>query len=418
MRVLFLAQRVPYPPDRGDRITTHHFLRHLLARGARVRVGCFAEDAVDLDAAAVLRRDVEAVCAPRVSRRVRRFTSLRGLLRGQPLTLPFFAHRGLARTLAEWTRRDPPDLVWVYSSGMAQFALALPPAPVRLMQFAELDSDKWRQFAERSRGIARAIYAREARLLLEFERTVARAFTISTVVSEVERDLFRAHIPDVDPLVLPNGVDVDRFRPGDDARREPHAAIFTGVMDYEPNVDGITWFVVHAWPKVRARVPDARLFVVGSRPVAAVRALHGKDGVEVTGRVPEVPPWLDRAAVAVAPLRLARGVQNKVLEAMSAGLPVVATPAAAQGLGAASAGHDGLLVADDADAIARHVGDLMLDPAQARRRGAAAAAFVRAAFRWEHMFAIADRAIDEALARARSAEPRPTGHPHGGAAAR
>lgn len=398
MRVIFISQRVPYPPDRGDRITTHHFLRHLLARGARVRVGCFAEGDEDVAHAATLRRDVEAVCAPPLSRARRKVISLRGLLTGQPLTLPFFAHRGLSRTLAAWVRDDPPDLIWVYSSGVAQFALPFADVPVRLMQFAELDSDKWRQFAERARGPSRLLYAREARLLLAHERQVARAFTISTVVSEVERDLFLQRIPDVDPLVLPNGVDVEHFRIGDDARREAHSAVFTGVMDYEPNVDGLLWFAREVWPRVRTRVADAHLYVVGSRPAPAVRALHGTLGIEVTGRVPEIPPWLDRAAVAVAPLRLARGVQNKVLEAMSAGLPVVATPQATRGLGAVADAEPGLAVTGDAEATAHRVLAWFGDRALARRCGLSAAAFVRKHFRWEHMFARADAAIERARA--------------------
>ncbi|MEZ5963192.1 MAG: TIGR03087 family PEP-CTERM/XrtA system glycosyltransferase [Planctomycetota bacterium] len=403
MNVVFVSQRVPYPPDRGDRITTHHFLRHLLARGARVRVGCFVENDEDAEHAATLAGDVAAVCAPRLSRRRRKLESLRGLVCGEPLTLPFFRHRGLARTLAGWVRDDPPDLIWVYSSGVAQFAMPFAHVPVRLMQFAELDSDKWRQFAARTRGPGRLLYAREARLLLEHEREIARTFTISTVVSELERELFRSRIADVDPLVLPNGVDVDVFRVGDDGRREPHSAVFTGVMDYEPNVDGVLWFAREVWPRVRARCADARLYVVGSRPLPAVRALHGENGIEVTGRVPEVPPWLDRAGVSVAPLRLARGVQNKVLEAMSAGVPVVATSQAAQGLGAKAAHEPGIAVADDAEACAARVLAWFEAPADARRCGRSAAAFVRAHFRWENAYAIADAAIDAALAQARPA---------------
>ncbi len=397
MRVVFLSQRVPFPPDRGDRITTHHFLRHLLGRGCEVFAGCFREEPDDDVHAATLARDVRELCAPRISRRWRKLASLRGLLRGQPLTLPFFAHRGLARTVARWVELHRPDLVWVYSSGMAQFAM--PHAgPLRLMQFAELDSDKWRQFATRATGAARRVYAREARLLLRYETQVARTFDVSAVVSDVEKTLFEQSIPGVTPSVLPNGVDVEQFAVGDPAAREPHTAIFTGVMDYEPNVDGVLWFVRECWPAVRQRVPDARLLVVGSRPVAAILGLHDRDGIEVTGRVPAIPPWLHRASVAIAPLRLARGVQNKVLEAMSTGLPVVATAQAAQGLGPSDAAP-GVVVANDSDATVSAVTGFLLAPARAQAEGARAAAHVRARFLWEHMFARADAAIDAARAR-------------------
>jgi sugar transferase (PEP-CTERM/EpsH1 system associated) len=390
LKVVFLSQRVPYPPDRGDRITTCHFLRHLLERGAQVRLGCFAEDARDDEGVARLARDVAAVAAPRLRRKLARFTSLRGLVSGEALTLPFFRNTELQRTVQHWIASDAPDLIYVYSSSMAQYALDAR-GPVRLMQFAELDSDKWRQYAAERGRATRWVYEREARRLLEFERRVARSFDVSCVVSEVERELFRARIPDVDPVVLPNGVDVEHFVSAGDGAREPQTVIFTGVMDYAPNVDGVLWFVRHCWPAVRARFAAARLLIVGSRPLPACRALHGRDGIEVTGRVPQTPPWFDRATVAIAPLRLARGVQNKVLEAMSMGLPVVATPQAAQGLGAVA--RDVLRVASDAEATVEAIGGLLADPAAARTLGARAAAFVRSHYRWQDMYAILDRVL-------------------------
>ncbi|MCA8957056.1 MAG: TIGR03087 family PEP-CTERM/XrtA system glycosyltransferase, partial [Planctomycetes bacterium] len=314
MKVLFLSQRVPYPPDRGDRITTFHFLRHLVDSGARVRVGCLAEEPQDAASVADLRGWVDDVCAPEIHRTTRKLTSLRNLLTTAPLTTAFFWHRTLQRTVDRWVHEDPPDLVYVYSSSMAQFALPHR-GPVRLMQFAELDSDKWRQYAENSRGPAAWIYRREAHRLLEFERRVAREFDVSVVVSEVEKDLFQQRIPGVVPEVLPNGVDVDHFRSRGDSAREPHTVVFTGVMDYEPNVQGVLWFVRECWPALRREFADAKLLVVGSRPVESIRRLAGSDGIEVTGRVAEIPPYLDTAAAAIAPLHMARGVQNKVLEA-------------------------------------------------------------------------------------------------------
>ncbi|MHC4079602.1 MAG: glycosyltransferase, partial [Planctomycetota bacterium] len=281
MKVLFLSQRVPYPPDRGDRITTWHFLKHLLDRGALVRVGCLADEARDVHGVDELRAmdGVQQVCAPRIHRRWRKFTSLVGFLARQAMTLPFFRSRVLAAQVVAWLRDDPPDVVYVYSSSMAQYVMSFKNG-LRIMQFAELDSDKWRQYAEKA--------------------------------------LFMKCIADVEPTVLPNGVDVDHFRSRtDDDKRQPHTLIFTGVMDYEPNVHGVLWFVRECWPRLRKTVPDAQLLIVGSRPLRSIRALSGRDGIEVTGRVPETPPYFDRAAVAVAPLHLARGVQNKVLEAMS-----------------------------------------------------------------------------------------------------
>lgn len=392
MKVVFLCQRVPYPPDRGDRITTWNFLQHLLDRGARVWLGCFTEEDRDLDGVRFLQQRCHEVVAPRLDRRWRKLTSLRGLLTDEPLTLPFFRHPALQAAVDRWFEQHVPDLVYVYSSSMAQYALAQP-AALKIMQFAELDSDKWLQYAARSGPLLRWLYRREGDRLLEFEDSVARSFDESLVVSEVEKELFMARIHGITPVVMPNGVDVAHFRSQGDERREPHTAIFTGVMDYEPNVDGICWFVERCWPELRRRHGDARLLIVGSRPVAKVTALAKAPGVEVTGRVPETPPWFDRAAVAIAPLRLARGVQNKVLEALSMGVPVVATPQAAQGLGAIPDGP--VAIADDAAATVAAVARWFDDPAAARAMGEVGAQWVRDHFRWSHMFAKLDTLLRE-----------------------
>lgn len=384
MNVVFLCQRVPWPPDRGDRITTWHFLQHLLSRGAKVRIACFAEEDRDREGIAFLRERGAEVVAPRLDRRVQKLTSLRGLLTGEPLTLPFFRDSQLQRAVDSWCEGGSVDLIHVYSSSMAQYALQVR-ARAKVMQFAELDSDKWLQFAAVSGPLGRWIYGREATRLLAFEDRVARAFSSSLVVSEVEKELFERRIPGVVPEVMPNGVDTDHFQSAGDERREPHTLVFTGVMDYEPNIDGVLWFAAHCWPKLRERFADAQLLIVGSKPTAAVQALAAQPGITVTGRVETTPPWFDRATVAIAPLRLARGVQNKVLEAMSMGLPVVSSPQAAQGLGDVPAGT--LAIADGEQATIAAVAELFADEVRARAVGRAAATWIRAHWHWDQVFA-------------------------------
>ena len=381
--VVFLCQRVPWPPDRGDRITTWHFVQHLLDAGANVRIGCFQEEDRDAESVRFLASRCAAIEAPRLSRRVRKLTSLRALATGEAMTLPFFRDARLQTAVDRWCKETAIDLVHVYSSSMAQYAMA-PAAHAKVMQFAELDSDKWRQYAAVSGPLGRWVYGREATKLLQFEDRVARTFSRSLVVSEAERALFKTRIPGVDPTVLPNGVDVDHFQTAGDAERHPHTVIFTGVMDYAPNVDGVCWFAAACWPLLRERFPDARLLVVGSKPTAKVLALAALPGVTVTGRVPTTPPWFDRAAVAIAPLRLARGVQNKVLEAMSMAVPVVSSPQAARGLGEAPPGT--LSIADGTDDTVAAIAAWFADPEQARRVGRAAAQWVRTEWRWSRMF--------------------------------
>ena len=194
-RVVFLCQRVPWPPDRGDRITTWHLLQHMLERGADVRVGCFQEE--DRDAAAVefLDSRCSEVVAPRLSRSTRKLTSMTGLLTGEALTVPFFRHGALRAAVDRWCDVRP-DLIFCYSSSMAQYALGRA-AGAKVMHFAELDSDKWRQYAAVAGPLGRWIYGREAKRLLAFEDRVAREFDRSLVVSEVEKELFEARIPGV-----------------------------------------------------------------------------------------------------------------------------------------------------------------------------------------------------------------------------
>jgi glycosyltransferase involved in cell wall biosynthesis len=196
--VVFLSQRVPHPPDRGDRISTHHILRHLREQGCRVRVGCLSEDERDERAIDELRGMVDELCAPRILPRVRKLTCLRGLLTGEPLTLPFFRHPVLRREVDRWLSQDPPDVVFLYSSSMAQYVLEHRGVP-RVMHFAELDSDKWRQYAATSGPAGRLIYGREAKRLLRYETRIAHEFDASLVISEVERELFERLIPGVRP---------------------------------------------------------------------------------------------------------------------------------------------------------------------------------------------------------------------------
>ncbi len=383
VKTIFLCQRVPYPPDRGDRITTWHLLQHLLQRGDDVRLACFAEEDRDAEAVAFLRGRCAEVAAPRLERRWRKLASLRGLLTGQALTLPFFALPDLRRITERWFRQEPPDLVYVYSSSMAQYVLGRRGC-VKVMHFAELDSDKWQQYSEQGGALSRWLYRREARRLLAFEDEVARDFDASIVVSDVERELFERRIRGIVPSVLPNGVDVEHFQSAGDDQRQAHTLVFTGVMDYEPNVDGVRWFAEQCWPGIRRRFPAARWLIVGSKPTAEVKALATLPGVEVTGRVPATPPYFDRATVAIAPLRLARGVQNKVLEAMSMGLPVVATRQAAQGLGDVPAGT--LRVANTAEATITAINELFAAPDRARQEGRAAAEWVRRHCRWQNVY--------------------------------
>lgn len=329
MRVLMLTHRLPYAPNRGDRIRAFHLLKSLAAHH-QVTLMSLTDDAREIEAAgeiAARLAGLHAFVRPARRNMVRALVRLAGSM---PLTHVLLDTPALDAALAGG-RFTPPDVVIAYCTGIAPVALRPPLANYPLLlDMVDVDSAKWRSLADRGRGPMRWIHAREARTLAAFEQAVAARASVTTVVSEREREALQRLCPAARIEVVPNGVDLEFFAPQDQAAPEP-LVVFVGVMNYPPNVDGARWLATEIWPRVLARVPSARLALVGADPVRAVRALAGP-AIEVTGAVPDVRPWLWRASVAAAPLRTARGLQNKVLEALAAGVPVVATSAVLEGL--------------------------------------------------------------------------------------
>ncbi|MCB9918801.1 MAG: TIGR03087 family PEP-CTERM/XrtA system glycosyltransferase [Planctomycetes bacterium] len=382
--ILFLAQRVPFPPDRGDRITTWNLLRRFLEDGHRVRVGCFLEAPEDAANAAALRERGCEVFAFRIRDKLRRLKSLPALLGTKPLTLPYFRHGGLRAALRASLAERPADCAYAYSSSMGLYFLDLErelAGARKIAHFAELDSDKWAQYAATLGFPGKLVYGREARTLLEWERKLAAVADLNILVSRVEEQIFEERIPGRPTFVLPNGVDLEHFHPDPQVAKVPRSVVFTGVMNYHPNVDGMLHFVEVCWPKIRARHGDAGCFIVGSRPTPEIEALGGKDGITVTGRVPETVPWMQKASVGIAPLRIARGIQNKVLEAMACGLPVVTSPLAAGGIDATDGEHF-MIARDDAQTTAAIL-ELFEVEARARALGAAARARMEERYGWK-----------------------------------
>ena len=268
MRILYLAQRVPYPPDRGDKITTYHEVRHL-ARHHDVAVACLADGEADLAHVASLTgwtTSVDAVLLRPVAARVR---ALGALARALPFTVAYFNEGELHRRVAARLKARRFDAILVYSSGMAQFVEPYRDLP-RVMQFADLDSLKWEQYADRSRFPWSWLYRREQRLLLEYERHLAYTFSHSLVCTPRELRDFERLIPGAPASCVSNGVDLDYFRPQGLAKNS-HEVIFTGLMDYFPNVEGVVWFCDEVLPLIRREVPETTLTICGARPGAAVR---------------------------------------------------------------------------------------------------------------------------------------------------
>jgi sugar transferase (PEP-CTERM/EpsH1 system associated) len=365
MNILFLTHRLPYAPNRGDRIRAYYLLREMSKFAEVSLFSLVHDDAEEREAGSVpFARDVSVA-------RVLRWRNLAaGAIRlptTRPLTHSLLDAPGARAALARKVAAHHFDLVLAYCSGMARFALEPPLQTLPfVLDMVDVDSAKWAGMARDTRGLRRWIYRREAATLGRFEALASRRARCTLVVNARERDALRALAPDARVEIVPNGIDLDAFRPSTPPAADPVVA-FAGVMSYAPNHEGVAWFVREVWPRIRAARPEARFIVIGSEPSAEARAWAAADpSIEVTGAVSAVQPHLWRAAVSVAPLHLARGLQNKVLEALAAGLPVVATPAVGEGLPAMAS--RGCFVADRADEFADRVLHVLAMPPDARRR--------------------------------------------------
>ena len=385
MELLFLAHRAPAAPDRGDRIRSWHILDHL-SRRARVHLVALDEGggvmtgplAARLASCTVVRRD-----------KGRARATLEALATGRPVSLSAFAHPAIGAAVTRLLHERPIDAAYVFSGQMAQYLHA--DGPPTIVDWVDVDSAKFGQMASSSALPLRPLLAREARLLGRFEREVAARVHANLFVSGAEADLFRAGGGRGRIAVVENGVDTTMFAPGA-GEPQPLARptiVFTGQMDYAPNAQAATWFAREVLPLVRRRHPDAAFAVVGRAPTAGVGALAGPD-VIVTGEVADVRPWLAAAAVCAAPLHLARGIQNKVLEAMAMARPVVATAAAAEGID-----HAGTLrTADRPDETAAAVVALLDRPDEAAALGGAAREQVVRRYGWAERLRPLDALID------------------------
>jgi sugar transferase (PEP-CTERM/EpsH1 system associated) len=397
--LLYLVHRLPYPPDKGDKVRSYHLLKQLLGKH-RVFLGTFVDDARDLQHIDTLRALCAGLRVVRLEPRAARLRSLAALFDGQAVTRRYYADAGLAEWVGRTVREQGIDTAVVFSSAMAQYVDRLPGLRM-LVDFVDVDSAKWSEYAQSHAWPLSWLYRRESERLLAYEREVAARSRRSFFVTESEAALFRRLAPECAGVIEPmgNGVDADYFAPAA-TRASPFEQaevpiVFTGAMDYWPNVDAVCWFAKEMLPRLRRQFPALRFHIVGRSPSAQVLALAG-DAVCVTGTVTDVRPYLQYAAVVVAPLRLARGIQNKVLEAMAMARPVVASAACARAIDARP-GIDLLAASEPAD-YARQVASVLDDPVQARELGNAARACVLDRYSWDHHMGRIERHLQAEVA--------------------
>ena len=335
MKLLYLVHRLPYPPNKGDKVRSYHLLKHLASQH-QIYLGTFLDDPEDQKYVKDVENFCVDTCIQNIRPKVQTVKSAWALGTGEPLGLRFYQNRGLQDWVNKLLDAGKIDAVVVFSSVMAQFVMTrnqtqLPPI---FVDFVDVDSYKWTQYAQERPWPLSWIYAREGRTLLTYEKSVAQLAHSSFFATEKELDLFKSFGSNSPEKLnsMDNGVDAEFFMPDHHFKtpftREPkdisRHLVFTGAMDYWPNIDAVRWFTKEVMPPLRRLTPNIRFHIVGRNPGEAVLALAGPD-IFVTGTVQDVRPYLQFADVVVAPLRIARGVQNKILEAMAMARPVVAS---------------------------------------------------------------------------------------------
>lgn len=385
--ILFLAHRIPWPPDRGDKIRSFHILERLKSV-APVHVGAFADDAADMSHARNSREGLASLHVEWRSKSPWR-AGLEAYMRGAPVSLASFSSNAMRRWVDSVLAGGKISHIVAYSGQMAQYV----PDGFHgrfLMDFVDVDSAKFESYALGGNPFLRRIYAREGERLAEFEAATARRADACLFVSEAEAELFRQRSGAANVHAVGNGIDTVFYDPaGGFPKLHPPFAdpliVFTGQMDYRPNIEAVADFAHHALPAIRSAHPGTTFAIVGRNPTRRVSELSALPGVQVTGAVADVRPWLAAADVVVAPLRIARGIQNKVLEAMAMARPVVASSAAAEGIEAADGTHFRIAasVADEAAIII----ELLADNSRRAALGKAAREHVSAHYSWNAQLA-------------------------------
>ncbi len=379
MKILFLAHRIPYPPNKGEKIRAYHELRFLSGRH-RVDVLCFADSKEEADGQRELRDLCRDIYVETRGFGIIAAGAVRSLLRGEPLSCGCFYSRRFRREVDRALATRSYDVVFVYCSSMLQYL----PQPISIpvvADFVDVDSAKWAQYAQRSSFPIRSVFAREASKMAEYEMKWLRASAATIVTTPQEAALLRRGA--LSPIeVIANGVEMPKASASElspEIRALQPYVLFVGTMDYLPNTDAVKYFASDILPLVHKQHPELNFVIAGRNPSRRVRKLGSRPGVIVTGTLPEVETYLAGSSAVVAPFRIAQGIQNKLLEALAAGKPVVSTSGPAAAIGARNG--ETLLIADTPQEFASAIVTL-LDHPEMHSRFDKGPDFVRRHFSW------------------------------------
>ncbi len=331
--LLYVVHRVPFPPNRGDRIRSYNALKFLASR-TNVWLACLADEPLDSGCLEELNMLCRNVCIEHLNP-TRYIRGICSLAMGNSATEGMFYSSRLNSTIADWCQRVQFDGVVGFCSSVAPYLKQshLNGIP-KIVDLVDVDSQKFSEYAMNAKGLKKFLYRLESKRLRSLEITIGSECEGVTLVTEPEADIYRAMAPDAHVRAATNGIDLEYFdvHASTQSVKQNATCLFVGALDYLPNVNGIDWFCSNVWPSVKAKCPESKLLIVGRNPVEKVKKLADLPGVEVFGSVPDVRPYYQQASVAIAPLQIARGLQNKVLEAMAMKTAILSTPHAVEGI--------------------------------------------------------------------------------------
>ncbi|WP_339899596.1 TIGR03087 family PEP-CTERM/XrtA system glycosyltransferase [Paraglaciecola polaris] len=388
MKIVVLSHRVPYPPNKGEKIRTYNQVKFLESQGNEIHLFSPYDSDEELSYFEALELGVcKSVAAFRLPFKLARL--LTGYVTGKSLSVANFYVKSLQDEFDRFVAENKVDAILCTASSMAEYVFKsntlkeLETRPRLIMDFMDVDSDKWAQYQRSTKMPMSWVYKREHKLVSQFEREITDYFDVCYLIAQAEVTLFKDKVVNNENVcVLGNGLDMSSFYPSQTkAHNTEPVLLFTGVMDYKPNVDAVLWFVENCWQNILSVYPNARFIIAGMNPTREVTALAHRQGVEVTGFVDEILPYYQTADIFVAPFRLARGVQNKVLQAFSCALPVVSTPMGAEGINCVA--DDSILIASTPSEFIAQVTRLATEPELSERIGAKALQLIKQEYSWE-----------------------------------
>jgi len=398
LKTLYISQRVPFPPNKGEKIRTFHQIEYLLKKGHEISLCCPYTSESELVLFDQLKEQY-SIDTKQVKLGPSILRYLSGIILGKPLSVSNFYNIKLQQTIDKLITEETFQNIICTSSSMAEYIFkssALPTIekkPKLIMDFMDLDSDKWSQYSESSISLMKWVYQRESKLLAKYERKINNSFDHCFFISQAEVDLFCINADCTKkPLAIGNGMDNKTFTPAyQPIDNSDPVFIFTGVMDYKPNIDSALWFANNVWPKIISKYPLSRFIVAGMNPVQSIQDLSLTKGIEVTGFVDDILPYYHQSDFFVAPLQIARGVQNKVLQAFSCGLPVISTSMGAEGIDYIEG--ENILIADTPDTFFERIEQLINDKVLYQTLKSNAITLIKEHYTWEAKLSSLDKLL-------------------------